>query len=159
MVFKSDKQRTKVMAMLRGGTHAAVSPQIIREANVLKPGLARQEFIRDRKSGLTISQSLKKLTDKAIREAKSQRERKTTKLVKKLIKKNPKLKVLFKKQSRHNIGRIKTFKLRGTINGEDLGTLNVRSRTKKLAIQQGIKEAKLDARFSPGVKIKVKVIK
>ena len=111
------------MAMLRGGTHAAVSPQIIREANVLKPGL------------------------------------KTTKLVKKLIKKNPKLKVLFKKQSRHNIGRIKTFKLRGTINGEDLGTLNVRSRTKKLAIQQGIKEAKLDARFSPGVKIKVKVIK
>ena len=123
MVFKSDKQRKKVMAMLRGGTHAAVSPQIIREANVLKPGL------------------------------------KTTKLVKKLIKKNPKLKVLFKKQSRHNIGRIKTFKLRGTINGEDLGTLNVRSRTKKLAIQQGIKEAKLDARFSPGVKIKVKVIK
>ena len=55
--------------------------------------------------------------------------------------------------------KIKTFKLKATINGENLGILNIRSRTKKLAIQQGIKEAKLDARFSPGVKIKVKIIK
>ncbi len=96
MVFKSDRQRKAVMARLnQGSLKSDVSPQIIREADVLKPGLARKAFIKDRKSGLTISQSLKKLTDKAIREGKIERERKTTKLVKKLIKKNPKLKTLF----------------------------------------------------------------
>ncbi len=30
MVFKSDKQRKKVMAMLRGGTKSAVNPQIVK---------------------------------------------------------------------------------------------------------------------------------
>ncbi len=33
MVFKSDKQRKKVMAMLKGGTKSAVNPQIIGRIN------------------------------------------------------------------------------------------------------------------------------
>ncbi len=56
-------------------TKSDVNPQIIIEANVLKPGEIRQKFIRDRKSGLTTSQSLKKLTDKVIKEKQVERKK------------------------------------------------------------------------------------
>jgi len=74
MVFKSDRQRKKVMALLRGGTKSAVSPEIIRQADVLKPRF-RAQFIRDRKSGLTLKQTTKRLAERAIKKARLEREK------------------------------------------------------------------------------------
>ncbi len=73
------------MAMLRGGTKSAVSPQIIREANVLKPQF-RAQFIKDRKSGLTLEQTAKKLAKRAIKRGRLERKKRVTETIKKVQK-------------------------------------------------------------------------
>lgn len=51
MVFKSDKQRKKVMALLKGGTKSSVNPQVVGRINV-NPSttITVNEQVRERKN-------------------------------------------------------------------------------------------------------------
>ena len=51
MVFKSDKQRKKVMALLKGGTKSSVNPQIVGRIKVSKPKVSSPQVLSKKFKG------------------------------------------------------------------------------------------------------------